>query len=297
MDLENSNSSVSRGIFGTWRAGRRDWRLQALSVFSLSVAFICLAAAILVVTNVEALRDRWSRAGRATIYLKDSAKEPEVAALSQALSQTEGVSRVRRVTAEEARKEVISSDESLAALPVEAFPGSLEIAFNDSITDDQLQTIALKLRALPAVDTVETYEKWTDRLSALLGGGVTAALFLAVIVLGAVVSVVGSTMRLLLQRRKIEVEVLRLVGATDNFVRTPFVVEGATQGAMGAGLAIAVLFVLFLIVKDRFDQQLSNLTGLMPTFLPLPVALAMIALGAFLGGTTAFFSLRKIATV
>jgi cell division protein FtsX len=66
---------------------------------------------------------------------------------------------------------------------------------------------------------------------------------------------------------------------------------------MGAGLAIAVLFVLFLIVKDRFDQQLSNLTGLMPTFLPLPVALAMIALGAFLGGTTAFFSLRKIATV
>jgi cell division transport system permease protein len=276
MDLENSNSSVSRGIFGTWRAGRRDWRLQALSVFSLSVAFICLAAAILVVTNVEALRDRWSRAGRATIYLKDSAKEPEVAALSQALSQT---------------------DESLAALPVEAFPGSLEIAFNDSITDEQLQTIALKLRALPAVDTVETYEKWTDRLSALLGGGVTAALFLAVIVLGAVVSVVGSTMRLLLQRRKIEVEVLRLVGATDNFVRTPFVVEGATQGAMGAGLAIAVLFVLFLIVKDRFDQQLSNLTGLMPTFLPLPVALAMIALGAFLGGTTAFFSLRKIATV
>ena len=291
MDLENSNSSVSRGMFGTWRAGRRDWRLQALSVFSLSVAFICLAAAILVVTNVEALRDRWSRAGRATIYLKDAAKEPDVAALSQALSQTEGVSRVRRVTAEEARKEVISSDESLAALPVEAFPGSLEVAFNDTITDEQLQTIALKLRALPAVDTVETYEKWTDRLSALL------ALFLAVIVLGAVVSVVGSTMRLLLQRRKIEVEVLRLVGATDNFVRTPFVVEGATQGAMGAGLAIAVLFVLFLIVKDRFDQQLSNLTGLMPTFLPLPVAVAMVALGAFLGGTTAFFSLRKIATV
>ena len=297
MDLENSNSSVSRGMFGTWRAGRRDWRLQALSVFSLSVAFICLAAAILVVTNVEALRDRWSRAGRATIYLTDAAKEPDVAALSQALSQTEGVSRVRRVTAEEARKEVISSDESLAALPVEAFPGSLEVAFNDTITDEQLQTIALKLRALPAVDTVETYEKWTDRLSALLGGGVTAALFLAVIVLGAVVSVVGSTMRLLLQRRKIEVEVLRLVGATDNFVRTPFVVEGATQGAMGAGLAIAVLFVLFLIVKDRFDQQLSNLTGLMPTFLPLPVAVAMVALGAFLGGTTAFFSLRKIATV
>lgn len=294
--MDHSNTAA-RGLFGTWRAGRRDWRLQFLSVFSLSVAFICLAAAILVVINVEALRDRWSRAGRATIYLKDSAKEPDVGALMQALQQTGGVVRVNRVTAEDARKEIITSDESLAALPVEAFPSSLEVAFSDSIDDEQLQTIALKLRALPAVDSVETYEKWTDRLSSLLGGGVTAALCLAVIVLGAVISVVGSTMRLLLQRRKIEVEVLRLVGATDNFVRKPFVVEGASQGALGAGLAVFVLFILFLIVKDRFDQQLSNLTGLMPTFLPIPIIAGMIALGAVLGAGTAFFSLRKLAAV
>ncbi len=295
--MDHHSNSASRGLFGTWRAGRRDWRLQFLSVFSLSVAFICLAAAILVVINVEALRDRWSRAGRATIYLKDSAKDPEVGALMTALQQTDGVVRVNRVTAEEARKEIITSDESLAALPVDAFPGSLEVAFAETIDDEQLQTIALKLRALPAVDSVETYEKWTDRLSSLLGGGVTAALCLAVIVLGAVISVVGSTMRLLLQRRKIEVEVLRLVGATDNFVRKPFVVEGASQGALGAGLAVFVLFILFLIVKDRFDQQLSNLTGLMPTFLPIPIIAGMIALGAILGAGTAFFSLRKLAAV
>jgi cell division transport system permease protein len=293
-DFDDTRSS---GLFGSWRAGRRDWRLQLLSVFSLSVAFICLAASILVVTNVEALRDRWSRAGRATIYLKDSAKDAEVGALTQALGQTNGVARVRRVTAEEARKEVVTSDESLAALPVEAFPSSLEIAFDDTITDDELATIALKLRALPAVESVETYQKWTERLSSLLGGGVTAALCLAVIVLGAVVSVVGSTMRLLLQRRKIEVEVLRLVGATDGFVRKPFVMEGATQGAAGAALAVLVLFVLFLIVKDRFDQQLANLTGLVPTFLPLPIIAGMIALGALLGGSTAFLSLRKLAAV
>jgi cell division transport system permease protein len=296
--MSDFDDTRSNGFFGgSWRAGRRDWRLQILSVFSLSVAFICLAASVLVVTNVEALRDRWSRAGRATIYLKDSAKEPEVGALTQALGQTQGVARVRRVTAEEARKEVVTSDESLAALPVEAFPSSLELAFDDSITDDELATIALKLRALPAVESVETYQKWTDRLSSLLGGGVTAALCLAVIVLGAVVSVVGSTMRLLLQRRKIEVEVLRLVGATDGFVRKPFVVEGATQGAAGAALALLVLFVLFLIVKDRFDQQLANLTGLVPTFLPVPIMAGMVALGALLGASTAFFSLRKLAAV
>jgi cell division transport system permease protein len=284
-------------MFGTWRAGRSDWRLQVLSIFSLSVAFICLAAALLVVTNVEALRDRWSRAGRATVYLKDGAKEGDVGALMSALQQTGGVSRVKRVTSDEARREVVANDEALASLPVEAFPASLEIAFDDSITDEDLKTIALKLRALPAVESVETYERWTERLSSLLGGGVTAAACLALIVLAAVISVVGSTMRLLLQRRKIEVEVLRLVGATNGFVRRPFVLEGATQGALGALFAVLVLGLLFLIVRDRFDQQLANLLGITPSFLPWQIALGMVTLGGLLGATTAFVSLRKLASV
>ena len=58
-------------FLGTWRAGRSNWRLQALSIFSLAVAFVCLASALLVVTNLSSVRDRWSRAGRATVYLRD----------------------------------------------------------------------------------------------------------------------------------------------------------------------------------------------------------------------------------
>lgn len=286
-----------RGTFGTWRAGRSDFRLQVLTVFSLSVAFVCLAASLLVVTNVEALRDRWSRAGRATVYLKDAAREADVTALSQALEQTGGVARVRHVTSDEARRELVASDEALAALPARAFPASLEVAFDESVTDDQLKTIALKLRALPAVESVETYERWTERLSSVLGGGVTAAACLAVIVLAAVISVVASTMRLLLQRRRIEVEVLRLVGATDAFVRRPFVLEGATQGALGAALAVLMLGLMFLLVRQRFDQHLANLLGVMPSFLPWPIALAMIALGGVLGAATAFFSLRRLTAV
>ncbi len=289
-------ANVGKG-FGTWRAGRSDWRLQVLTVFSLSVAFITLAASLLVVTNVEALRDRWSRAGRATVYLKESAKEPDTAALMSALEKTGGVSKVRKVSSDEARREIVSGDEALASLPAEAFPASLEVGFDDSITDDELKTIALKLRALPAVESVETYERWTERLSSVLGGGVTAAGCLALIVLAAVISVVGSTMRLLLQRRRIEVQVLKLVGATDSFVRRPFVFEGATQGAMGATLALGILGVLYLIVRGKFDPELVNLLGITPSFLPWTMSIGMIAMGAVLGAMTALISLRKLANV
>jgi cell division transport system permease protein len=282
-----------------WRAGRGAMRLHMLSIFSLAVAFVCLASALLVVTNVASVRDRWSRAGRATIYLRDGASDVEIGALTAALEGTPGVKKVRHVSAIEARREVIADerDKALAALPAAAFPASLEVGFSDEVTDDDLGTIALKLRNLPAVETVETYQRWTERLSSLLGGGVTASVCLAVIVLCAVVSVIGSTMRLLLHRRKSEVEVLKLVGATDAFVRRPFVVEGATQGAAGALAAILMLGVLFLIVRGRFDQELSSLFGVTPSFLPWYLTLGMVSLGGALGAMTALLSLRKMVRI
>src|SRR6185312_6526683 len=90
----------------TWRAGRGAVRLHLLSIFSLAVAFVCLASALLVVTNIAAVRDRWSRAGRATIYLRDGAAENEIAAITAALQSTPGVKKVRHVTSMEARREV-----------------------------------------------------------------------------------------------------------------------------------------------------------------------------------------------
>jgi cell division transport system permease protein len=254
---------------------------------------------VLVVTNLAAVRDRWSRAGRATVYLRDDVGDDEVRSLVQALESTEGVSKVRFVSREDARSEVIteSGDEQLAALPAEAFPSSVELSFSDNVDDMQLSVLALKLRSLPTVEMVETYHRWTERLSSVLRGGVTASLFLALVVFGAVVSVVASTMRLLLEKRRLEVEVLRLVGATTRFVCRPFVVEGAVQGAAGAGVAIVALGILYALARGRFDQQLGVLLGIQPTFLPWQAVLGMIGVGAALGSMTAYISLRKAVTL
>lgn len=285
-------------FWGTWRAWQNNWRLQLLSIFSLAVAFVCLASALLVVTNLAQIRDRWSRAGRATVYLNDDASEDDVQALIKALRATPGVKAARHVGRREARSSVVDDgDESMSQLPVEAFPASVELSFDDTIDNNGLSMIALKLRALRSVETVETYQRWTERLSSLLRGGVTASLFLALIVFIAVVSVVASTMRLLLERRKLEIEVLRIVGATTRFVHRPFIVEGATQGACGAAAAVVILAVLYGIVRGRFDSQLGLLLGVQPTFLSWQTIAGMVCIGGCMGAVTAFISLRKAVTV
>jgi cell division transport system permease protein len=283
-----------------WRGGRNDWRLHVLSVFSVAVAFVCLASALLVVVNVDAVRDRWSRTGRASVYLKAAATPQHIAELEKALRATDGVTDVRTVSADEARRELgglVNDDTLLAALPVEAFPASLEVLLRDDLAAERLEKLSAQLSQLPAVDSVETYQAWSERLAALLAGGVTAAGILALVVFAAVISVVSSTIRLSLQRRRVEVEVLKLVGATDAYVRRPFVLEGAAQGASGALLAIALLGLLYAVVHSRFDQRLALLIGSGPSFLPWHLTLAIVLVGAALGAVAAHTSIRKLLVV
>ena len=223
-----------------WRGGKNDWRLHVLSIFSVAVAFVCLASALLVVVNIHALQTRWAKAGRASVYLQASASPAQISIIEKALRGTPGVKNVRFVSSEAARAELTSraEDELLSALPAEAFPASLEVMISDDADSSRVDALAANLAKLPAVETVETYQSWTQKLSGLLSGGVSAALLLAIVVLAAVVSVVGSTIRMALQRRSVEVEVLKVVGATDAYVRRPYVIEGAAQGAIGAFLAI-----------------------------------------------------------
>lgn len=282
-----------------WRGTRNDWRLHLLGVFSVAVAFVCLASALLVVVNVDSVRARWAETGRASVYLEPAATPEQITAIEKALLGTEGVTDVRFVSSEDARREVLagSSDEVLSKLPAEAFPASLEVRVADETGIARLGKLETQLEALPAVESVETYQAWSERLGSLLAGGVTASLLLALVVLAAVVSVVSSTIRLTLQRRRIEVEVLKLVGATDNYVRKPFVIEGAAQGALGALLALALLGVLYAIVRGHFDAQLAVLLGAAPTFLPWTLAGAMIVLGGVLGAGAAYASLRRLLVV
>jgi cell division transport system permease protein len=100
-----------------------------------------------------------------------------------------------------------------------------------------------------------------------------------------------------LQRRKTEVEVLKLVGATDAFVKKPYIVEGSLQGALGAACALLLLALLFLVVRGRLDGELAALVGVEPTFLPWPVAVGMVALGGMLGAAAALASLRRLVAV
>lgn len=284
-------SPIARAV----RGARNDARLYALSVFSVAVAFVCLAAAVLVVVNVNGIRERWAGTGRISVFLKPDVDAEAIEAIASALQKTPGIARIQGISREQARNELAAGagDPVLEALSLDAFSPSFELELSPELSQARVEKLKAQLALLPQVESVQSYEAWSERLGAVLAGGVSAALVLASVVFAAVVSVVSSTLRLSLERRRIEVEVLKLVGATDDYVRKPFVFEGAAQGAFGAILAILLLGVLFLIVRLQVDPAIFTLLGIEPLFLPWFVALSLVSLGALLGAGSARLSLRR----
>lgn len=277
----------------------REWRLHALSMFSLAVAFVCLGSALLVVVNLRNIEQRWAHAGRASVYLKDNAPQADIDSVVAALERTPGVIKARYVSSGQARADLAKDGEQgeLLQLPPEAFPAAIEVEVAPDMTDAELADTQAKLKQLPNVEDVETYQTWTERLSKLVRGGVAASVLLALVVFASVLAVVGSTIRMALARRKTEVEVLRLVGATDGFVKSPFILEGSVQGAVGASIAVGLLGGLFMMLRGRLDVELALMLGIEPTFLPWQVALGMVAVGALLGAIAAALGLRKLVAV
>lgn len=278
------------------RAALADLKLNLLSMFSVAVAFVCLAATLLVLVNVDMVKRRYAQTGHASVYLKAGTTEAAAAGVEKALRQAPGVLDVTYVSPEAARRDVLknTNDDALARLPEEAFPASLEVKLTHPDAPDRAGELKTLLEQLPEVEGVETYRAWAERLEKLLSGGVLAALILTLVVLGAVVSVVGSTMRMALSRRSTEVEVLKMVGATDDYVRGPFIVEGALQGGLGALAAVSLLGLLFLLLRDAFHHALGEVFGVDIYFLPWFSVLGLVFLGALLGALSALFSMRRL---
>jgi cell division transport system permease protein len=288
-------TTIERALRGI----KSDVRGHLLSVFSVGVAFVCLVATLLVLVNVERIHERWESVGRLSVYLKPGTEQKQVSELELALKATDGILSVRYVSSDAARRDLLRDDpdEFLSSLPEQAFPASLELETREPFLREQKQRLASQLQSLPAVETIESYDTYSKRLGHALVGFVTAATVLAFVVLLAVVSVVSSTMRLSLQRRKMEVEVLRLVGATNDYVRRPLLVEGMAQGALGAAFAIVLVFVLYAILRHGLVEQFALLFGVGPSFLSFPLCLLLVLSGASLGVFAATLSLRKLLLV
>ena len=284
----------------TQRGFRNALRLHAVAVVSLIVAFLCLGTALLSVENLSRIAERWSQSQHLTVYLRADASSEAIAQLRNALSSVHEISKLDLVSAAQARQQFLQQTNLAASdgvLTDDVFPASLEVDLGSRIAPERLEKLVQGINQFAAVEEVETYRSFVSQFHSLLDAGRAGAWVLALLVLICVLAVIGNTIRLAVLNRKSEIEVLKLCGATDAFVRSPFLVEGVLQAVMSASLALVLLLFGYLLLRGQVETTLITFTGVSTVFLsPLTVACVIAASGA-IGGLGSALSLRRYLKV
>ena len=210
------------------------------------------------------------------VYVANDATDGEVAQLEDELAATPNVERVEFISKEEAlEKERERNPEAYDLLGRNPLPDLFRLHPDDP---DHVTAIADRLKSedLAAVDEVRNREDETDKILEATGFVKALTAMLAALLVLASVALVANTIRLSIFARRREVEVMKLVGATNWFIRWPFVIEGLIVGAMGGILAV----LLLTIAKETFVDPLSDQFALIaaPDTIDFPLLIVLLLL-------------------
>ncbi|WP_339405652.1 permease-like cell division protein FtsX [Pseudomonas helleri] len=236
-------------LFSAWIESHRASLLDSLRRLGkqpIGSFFTCLVMAValslpmglsLLLNNVERLGGSWQRAAQISLYLQMDASNDQGEQLSNQIKGMGGVADAEFISRDKALEEFQAQSglgEALKELPDNPLPGVVLVT-PDEVDKAALEALLTRLSELPKVQQAQLDLVWVERLAAILKLGDRFVFGLTVLLVSALLLVIGNTIRLHIENRRIEIEVIKLVGGTDSYVRRPFLYMGALYG-LGAGV-------------------------------------------------------------
>jgi len=266
-------------LFKTWFASLMTWLV-------IGIAFALPLILYILLNNANQLGGEWQGKPRISIYLKADLGAAETSTLLNSLIQNEAVASAKLITAEAALAEFQTQSgfkDVLSSLPFNPLPAVIEVE-PKAVSPASLKLLVTKLADQPSIESVSFDLDWVERLFAILALGERFVTALSVFLgLGVLLSI-GNTIRLAIENRRAEIEVVKLVGGTDSFVRRPFLYLGFWYGLGGALFAWLMVQISLIFLSSPIERLLHSyqnefyLVGL-----GFVETLILLASGAFLG--------------
>ncbi|MBN2804348.1 MAG: hypothetical protein JXR91_14730 [Deltaproteobacteria bacterium] len=301
------NTSESKTVFKIFHILKRatgGFRQRPLlhffSTITLAAAFLSFAATLTVAINLNSLIDKWTGTTLITVYLKNGTNDKELEKLKIAVLKIEGVESASSVTSKEAKqkfiKDLSSFSDSAGALSNDSFPASIDINLSKEFSSSEVKRkeLAARLSKVNMIDDVELYNDWFSRLKAIGQMGHLAAWGLGLLAAIVSILVVAATIRQGVTSRKKEISVMRFVGATETYVKMPFLLEGAVESLIAMILALISLNYLMNYIISSLRTIMPLLGGNTILRINSTLMFYLLAGGILAGLTGAVISLRNI---
>ena len=283
----------------TYKSIRRNGFMSFASISTVAVALMVLGIFLLIFLNTNNLAKHLESQVQVSVYMQDDANQDELADMKTKLEKMEGVLKVTAVNKAEALKRfkerLGDQQKILDSLGGDnPFPNSFDVQVK---SPDAIKGITDKISALPKVETARFGQEVVEHLFYLTKvmrlGGVALVIFLA----AGTLFIISNTIRLTVFARRKEVVIMKYVGATDWFIRWPFLLEGMTLGFLGAVIANFFLNISYSALLSTVHKTLAFLPLVPAKPLMTYVTIFMLIIGTAIGALGSYISLRKFLRV
>ncbi|MBF0529136.1 MAG: ABC transporter permease [Deltaproteobacteria bacterium] len=271
--------------------------LNLVATVTISLAILIMGAFLLLYNNLHALVESSTKGLQVSLYLKDGLSLPAIDRIKHELTGLSGVKSIKFISREEAlaglKKRLGQQGGILDGLDENPLPASFDLEVEgEYLRDRKVEPLIDKVKSISGVDEVRYAWEWAEKLQGVLRVVRMSGYILGGMLLAAIVFIIANTIKLTVLARQEELDIMRLVGATEWFIRTPFYIEGLLQGLAGSLIALSVLWggFQFLATRIQWPMGLAIVTF---TFMPISWSWLLAAIGPLLGLLGSLISLGR----
>jgi len=276
---------------------KNNMMLHSVTVIIIALSVLIVGTFTLFSSNAARVIRTWEKGVRLIVYIADGVPTADIDTLKNDISRMEAVTEVHFIDKREALDRLTERMKWQASLlenlDYNPLPDALEVWIDPARKKwETIEMLAIHIQSSHLVADVEYGQSWLKRFTGVLNLFRFSGVMMALVFFLAAVFIVANTIRLVFYSRHEEFRIMRLVGATDRFIKAPFYLEGLIQGAAGAVLGMAVLYAVFTALTTSIDLD-AVVQAFSIEFIPVKTLFIILLCSMFAGWLGCYISLRQ----
>ncbi len=287
-----------------FRSVRQNKFISVVAILTIAFALMIFGAFWIVYSNVSHITAGWVQQVEIIAYIKNGTSSDRLDEVKKVLWENPEIAKVEFVSKGKALKrfqsEHTKSAYLLEGLNGNPLPASFEIGLSKAAqTREAVDRLVEKLQKIPELEEIQYGEEWIRSLLTFVNVLKLLGLILGGLLGVAIIFIIANTVRLTVYARRDELAVMRLIGATNGFIKGPFLMEGLLQGLIGAFLSLTFLFGMYHFWLPRLRQSAGNffLQDISLSFLSTSMIVNIVLAGMFLGLFGSLMSLGRFLKI